>query len=388
MKNNILFVLATSLGCLVHGQTALYNNGNIRIHETGSLGFHTNLINDSPFDNNLGLAGFYGTDLSVSGTVVPLFHDVELALENALQLQLGVDVQNNTNFVFGNVDTDRAQPNLYYTFAQNAGYNGEGNLNKVNGYAAMANKANFLFPIGSAVQLRPLGLNSAQAQPFAKAAYFPEDPNAPVSIAASYGTERFSRELGGVSNTEFWKLEAPLPATVSLSWNPQSNMAQLTSDSNLIVVVGWNVANNRWENLGGTGHGGSLEEGVVRSNSFVPNDYAALALGVNRDALEPLESDLFELDNFYVSPNGDGINDALVIPQLTQSPNNLVQIFDRYGLKVFEMANYRNEFTGTANTGDLVLSPQDGLPAGIYFYLVKMHDLNLDYQGFIYLANP
>ena len=66
---HILFFL---LAVTVSAQTALYNNGNLRIHNGGTIGFHTNLINESPMDNNLGLAGFYGTQLlTISGNVTP-----------------------------------------------------------------------------------------------------------------------------------------------------------------------------------------------------------------------------------------------------------------------------------------------------------------------------
>ncbi|MGS0526712.1 T9SS type B sorting domain-containing protein [Zobellia nedashkovskayae] len=66
--------------------------------------------------------------------------------------------------------------------------------------------------------------------------------------------------------------------------------------------------------------------------------------------------DFLELENYFVSPNGDGINDFLEIPELTLSPNNFVQIYNREGLKVFEKANYINEFNGLSTQNNFVVT--------------------------------
>ena len=57
MKNSI-YILACLYALGTNAQTALYNTGNIQIHEEGKMGFHIDLINDGSFDENLGLAGF------------------------------------------------------------------------------------------------------------------------------------------------------------------------------------------------------------------------------------------------------------------------------------------------------------------------------------------
>ena len=98
-----------------------------------------------------------------------------------------------------------------------------------------------------------------------------------------------------------------------------------------------------------------------------------------------MAEELLTLDNYYVSPNGDGINDFLEIPELELSPNNRLEIYDRRGLKVFQMDNYQNEFTGISNVDNLVLNRNIGLPEGLYFYIVSMDDLGLNFQGFLFL---
>jgi len=381
----ILFIL---LAVSASAQTALYNNGNLRIHENGNLGFHTNLINEAPFDNNLGLAGFYSpTALTVSGTVVPLFYDVEIMAEDGLRLALGVDTANNTTFILGDIVTPRNQQDVFYNFLDTNGfYVGEGDATKVDGYAAISNRQNFVFPVGDESFLRLLSLSSESTNLFAKCAYFFEDPNNPVSLNGTFNTENLDRDLERVSILEFWRLESTVISTVNLSWNTRSNMSALTEDSTTIVLAGWSKVGNRWENLKANAVVGNLDQGFITSEPFVPSNYEIITLGVSKIPFEPLEREVVSLDNYYVSPNGDGINDTFFVPELADSPNNIVRIYDRYGLQVFEQANYTEEFVGTSNIDNLVIDRNQGLPAGVYFYTIFMEDLDLSYQGFLYLA--
>jgi gliding motility-associated-like protein len=382
----ILFML---LAVTLTAQTALYNSGNLRIHEDGNLGFHTNLINEAPFDTNLGLAGFYSTDpLVVSGTLVPLFYDIELMVENSLYLALGMDVANGTNFILGNLKAPRNQDDIFFTFLDNPSfYIGEDDGNKIDGYAAITNKQNFIFPIGDDTYLRPLSLSSESLNLFAKSAYFFEDPNAPVSLGGSFDTDNIARDVELVSTSEFWHLESTVMSTVNVSWNARSNMGVLTDDSTTIILVGWSKLGSRWENLGATSVLGNLEEGFITSGPFLPSDYEIITLGSYKIPYEHLERKVLTLDNYFISPNGDGINDTFTIPELVNSPNNVVVIYDRYGLKIFEKSNYTNDFSGTANTGGFIIDRNQGLPFGIYYYTIFMIDLNLNYQGFLYLTD-
>ena len=51
---------------------------------------------------------------------------------------------------------------------------------------------------------------------------------------------------------------------------------------------------------------------------------------------------------------------------------------------VFEKSNYRDEFSGIANKN--IARKNQQLPEGVYFYLLELKDLNLKYQGYIYLV--
>ena len=91
------------------------------------------------------------------------------------------------------------------------------------------------------------------------------------------------------------------------------------------------------------------------------------------------------LGNYYVTPNGDGINDRLVFEDLAEFPENELSLFSRSGQKVFEQKNYTNEFQGFGNTSSLYLKRSAGLPSGVYFYIINTKNPNQEFQGFIYL---
>jgi len=77
-----------------------------------------------------------------------------------------------------------------------------------------------------------------------------------------------------------------------------------------------------------------------------------------------------------VTPNGDGSNDVLIIKGLEFYPDNTIQIFNRWGVKVYETEKYGqngNYFTGLSE-GRATVSQSSGLPSGTYFYILKCSD--------------
>jgi gliding motility-associated-like protein len=69
-----------------------------------------------------------------------------------------------------------------------------------------------------------------------------------------------------------------------------------------------------------------------------------------------------EIPNAF-SPNGDGINDTWHIKYLESYPGATIEVFNRYGQRVFSSTGYDREWDGTA----------DGkpLPVGTYYYIVN-----------------
>ncbi|GAB2532249.1 Ig-like domain-containing protein [Rufibacter soli] len=66
------------------------------------------------------------------------------------------------------------------------------------------------------------------------------------------------------------------------------------------------------------------------------------------------------------TPNGDGINDVWDLPGLSNYPNSQVEIFNRWGNKVFESRGYEKPWDGRLNG--------QPLPAATYYYLIRLDD--------------
>lgn len=77
------------------------------------------------------------------------------------------------------------------------------------------------------------------------------------------------------------------------------------------------------------------------------------------------------------SPNGDGLHDTWEIPGLSGYPDAIVQVFDRWGQKVFVSKGYGSPWDGSRN-GHL-------LPEGVYYYIIEPGDHKARLTGALHL---
>lgn len=386
-KNIKLYFLGLSLmlTSFSWGQDAVHNFGNLQFHATASVGFHIDLIDDGVFDKNLGLTGFYSANrLTISGSSNPIFNDVEIVTDNGLLLETWMGITNNLNFVVGNIITPKNENSSYLNFIDASFYAGSGNLTHINGYAGASNKELITFPVGDGNRIRHLTLTSDAINSLARCAYFNEDPNDPISLTQQFNTDSKEFDDLQISELEFWRLESNQPSIVNLTWDTNSNTSLLAEDIESLMVVGWNKVENRWERLGNSLVTGNLQAGNITSETFVPDDYEIITLGGTDDLLEPFT--VLDLDNYFLTPNNDGINDFLLIDGIENTPNNLLNIYNRYGILVYSKLNYSNEFNGQSNR-NTVISRSSGLSAGIYFYILTVNDTREKFQGYMYISD-
>lgn len=373
----VLTLLTSNFG---FAQEAVHNFGNLKIHDNGAMGFHHDLINDGITDENLGLAGFFSNDnIIVSGAFRPIFNDMEVMVTNDLFLEVGVGVTNNSNFILGDVVTPRNLKDIHLEYINNSFYTSENDLRKIDGYSALTNKQNFTFPIGYGNRLRPLTLNSSQNISNAKSAYYFEDPNNPLNFSTSFNTNSLADILIAVSTFEFWDLETSASSEVVLSWDSLSSLPSFVDDINNLRVVGWNIQNNLWENLGGLNITGDLNAGKITSDIFLANKYSVITFGSS------LSVDNIDLGNYLLTPNNDGDNDFLYLDAIALSPNNTLNIYNRWGRLVYSKDGYDNTFGGFANVKSVV-NKSKILPDGVYFYIIDLKDIKKTHQGYLYIS--
>ncbi len=104
------------------------------------------------------------------------------------------------------------------------------------------------------------------------------------------------------------------------------------------------------------------------------------------DYLDPTK-DIEFVEFNAITPNGDTLNNQLEINGIELFPNNKMEIFNRWGAKVFETVGYGindNFFRGFANSGN---ESGKSLPSGTYFYVVNYLDGSqlLTKSGYLYI---
>jgi gliding motility-associated-like protein len=82
------------------------------------------------------------------------------------------------------------------------------------------------------------------------------------------------------------------------------------------------------------------------------------------------------------SPNGDGVNDTFVIPNIESYSKNRFQVFNRWGSKVLDQSPYTSDWDGESQFGAAF---GEKLPESTYYYVLDLGDGSDAYTGFIYL---
>jgi len=89
------------------------------------------------------------------------------------------------------------------------------------------------------------------------------------------------------------------------------------------------------------------------------------------------------------SPNGDGVNDILVVPALSKFPNFTMEIYDRWGNIVYDYSNNgraRPLWWDGYSRGRLTIDKKETVPVGTYFYIITFNKDNLKpVSGWVYV---
>ncbi len=81
------------------------------------------------------------------------------------------------------------------------------------------------------------------------------------------------------------------------------------------------------------------------------------------------------------TPNGDGVNDYWIVPNVVEYPNSIVRVFNANGVQVFHSNNYQNNWDGRNENNN------QELPVGSYLYQIDLSgDGTIDTQGWLYMT--
>ncbi|MDC6352221.1 gliding motility-associated C-terminal domain-containing protein [Zeaxanthinibacter sp. PT1] len=80
-----------------------------------------------------------------------------------------------------------------------------------------------------------------------------------------------------------------------------------------------------------------------------------------------------------MTPNGDGLNDSWIIPDIENYPNNTVKVYNRQGQMVYAVRGYRNNWEGHYKNNS------EKLPAGSYFFAIDLGNGTPQIQGWLFI---
>lgn len=376
MKQLILIILGCSI---LHAQETLRNDGGLKVFDTGTLGVFHHMENHDDTQNQ-GLVGFYGSKTQeISGSLPLNVFDVELVNGSGLFLANAMHIENNMNFVAGNVDSDGTLESPMLWFKSDAFHTGASTISKSITYTGGLNISNLEMPLGTGEFYRPIQVSFSEFGFTIQCKYFFKNENWP-SID-KYNSSSKEIAINQVANTEYWELDNAMGAVqIQLYWDATTTPNFILSNRDEIVVVGWHKTKKEWHHLGGLEHQGNSTKGSLKSYIFNAPDYAAVTLATAASSENTLTP-----NSQFISPNGDGINDYLTFDGIENMPENVLEIYNRYGILVYTLNNYSAEFYGIANVKGAVTRGK-GLASGIYYYVVTDQSNGEKYQGFFYLS--
>lgn len=319
-----------------------------------------------------GVTKFQGTNVQkITGGNTSYFYDV-LFNNNAsstasFELAGAISIDNEANFKRGIVQNDTHGGTI--TFENNANHVGVYDGSHVDGKVEKVGDDSFMYPVGDKQFYRYAAISAPDtANDQFTAKYFFDNPvgqtvngQSPTAMAAGVITL--------VDNAEFWTLTRDAgnsDVLLTLSWEEGTTTpaAIAAAPQSAIHIVRWDTTQMMWVDEGGV---------VDAPNKTVTtplklDNYGIFTLArVNEGLILPGNVVVYN----GITPNGDGVNDYFLIDNIQNLANNTVQVFNRWGVKVFETDNYDtsgNVFNGYSN-GRLTVG--DGtLPTGTYYYVI------------------
>ncbi len=314
----------------------------------------------------------------ISGQALSDFFDVEL--NNSTPI-LAFDLKNNIG-VFGTLDfqdgiirIDETIDPIHQSsvgmlsFQQGAKTMNVSDQSHAEGMVEKIGKEHFEYPIGDEALFRPAIISAPKDIKDAIVAQYR------VKDEAFFATRKNTTGvIKQVNDKEYWKLDAKLKGSetviLSLTWDDRTTPPDLVKDpEGELHIVRWDDKQQLWVDEGGVV---DMSTRTVTTPTTIKDfGYFTLAT-VKEDWIHDGDVVIYNL----VTPDGDGKNDYFIIDNIRKYPNNRVEVYNRWGVKVYETTGYdpngdgsSNVFTGYSD-GKITVDKKKKLPSGTYYYIV------------------
>ena len=358
----------SSLGAFNNLNTATYINN-------GESHFYNHFTNDGVVDflDDVNSSVHFESQFlqKISGNSPSYFNNVffnnSSGLATSFEVSNDLKIENEANFYSGILNNKDFGGTV--TFGANATQINTSNNSYVNGSVNKIGNTPFDFPIGDNGFFRPAKISAPEEiSEEIKSTYIQENSNMLYSHSLKEGILKY------IDENEYWEIRQETDATnvvVTLTWDENTTSSEIinTDSKTSINIARWDEIKGYWVN----------ERGIVdvdnKSVTTVSkfSGYGVFALSLIKENLS-LPNGCLTVYN-GISNNNDGKNDALTITCIDDYSNNTVEIFNRWGRKVFETKRYTNQDNNFKGN-----SKGKKLPSGTYFYVLKYKLNNKEYR--------
>ncbi|MDM1043456.1 gliding motility-associated C-terminal domain-containing protein [Myroides sp. 1354] len=358
---------------------SMENKKDAMVFNNGTLYVYQNLTNDGIFDfreegklKNSGKTIFTANkQQTIGGSEWIRFNNLEFnnsTVESAFYLNNGISAKGEVDFLDGIVTFE--EKNGAFSFLKGAKATNSTDQSHVDGTVDKVGNDAFTFPIGNQGYYRPAHITAPEKETVYAGMYKYKDN------AFFADKSNISGVIKTLNTDEYWyvdKASKSEKATkdekniiLELSWdNRTTSPLVLENPEKDLHIVRWDEDKKIWVDEGGIVDMSSNR--ITTPTTVKGVGYFTLAT-VKTDWL--LEGDVVIYN--IVTADGDGVNDYFFIDNIQKFPNNSVQIYNRWGAKVFETKNYDsngNVFDGHSK-GKMTLNGSEKLPSGTYYYVL------------------
>lgn len=368
VNNGAMYILPNTL---ISSHSNFENSQSGVVFNDGEFQFYKNYRNNGMFTHTTnattGYTVFQGSEPQVIAGSQPSKH-FDLLFNNtstayAFQLNNDFMIDGTANFVNGIVKINPNQEGAML-FTEKANHINTSNKSYAEGMVEKVGKTAFTFPVGKSQYYRPASISApANILTQIKSEYFLENSN---DLYPHLKKEGYISEI---STKEYWTVNREGSndfVILTLSWNENTSTDPFMNEFQKFVIVRWDEEKQVWVN----------EDGVVDfANQTVTtpvevSNYGVFTIGTVQ--LSPI-SEVDVLVYNYLTTNDNGKNDYLIIENIERFPENNIEIFNRYGVRVYKTNGYGvngNVFTGYSQA-KLTVDKNEKLPTGTYYYILN-----------------
>ncbi|MDM1346629.1 gliding motility-associated C-terminal domain-containing protein [Myroides marinus] len=352
---------------------ALENKEAADFKNNGTLYVYNDIVNNGAFFDFKGKQT-QGTTIfksdkqqNITGSSISKFNDVVLNNSTddiAFNIINDVVVQGKVDFKDGIAKVDNT--NGSFTFLKDAKAVNASDNSHIEGTVDKEGNNEFVFPIGDKKYYRNATITAPKDE---KDIFIGKYNLDDTNFFNSHKHKSGVVEL--VNNREYWLVDrssnVKSDVILSLGWHEDTTPKELLqSPEKNLRILRWDAKDQHWVDEGGIV---DVSNKTVTTPTSV-RGYGFFTLGtVNTDLILDGDVVIYNL----VSPNGDGENDFFLIDNINRFPNNKVEIFNRWGVKVYETTSYDshdNVFRGYSD-GRVTISSGEKLPTGTYYYVIS-----------------